>query len=327
MQTPLGHNGPMNAPTAVRRCPSSIARTSTSTPAPLRSAPAPRKSCKCARRLVGLNLCAALPPCRYPALLRRTHPTPHTPCNEPPHTPARPQCDLECPPHAHATAHLRLVQLRCPALARVRTHPSLHSTAPPTPDAEDAKGGVHLYAGREGIGTRLWRRPTSSVDMRTEGTVRLVCFRNRHTLPDESRRQGGIPCSSATDTERACVPRRRSMRAACTHGSPCLPIILPAAALFPFCSSSTSSFIRWCLIRIAGARSFMRTSTLLHFRCATQLSSVPRLCAQFFADWDVDEHRPSLSTTRFALPFVILALLFHPSSPFLRTPAVLSLHR
>ncbi|KAJ7664078.1 hypothetical protein B0H17DRAFT_1336820 [Mycena rosella] len=37
-----------------------------------------------------------------------------------------------------------------------------------------------------------------------------------------------------------------------------------------------------------GARSFMRTSTRLHFRCATQLSSAPRLRAQFSAYRDVD---------------------------------------
>ncbi|KAJ7331471.1 hypothetical protein DFH08DRAFT_881643, partial [Mycena albidolilacea] len=44
-----------------------------------------------------------------------THPTPHTPRNEPLHTSARPQSDLERLPHAHATAHLWLVVLHASA--------------------------------------------------------------------------------------------------------------------------------------------------------------------------------------------------------------------
>ncbi|KAJ7921854.1 hypothetical protein B0H13DRAFT_2317973 [Mycena leptocephala] len=93
------------------------------------------------------------------------------------------------------------------------------------------------------------------------------------------------------------------------------------------------------------ARSFMHTSTFLHFRCATQLSSSPRVYTHSSprtgssagyegAAWvymDLDEHCPSPSTTRFALPFLIRALVVHPSSPLpavrLRMPTVLSLHR
>ncbi|KAJ7704337.1 hypothetical protein B0H17DRAFT_1193584 [Mycena rosella] len=106
--------------------------------------------------------------------------------------------------------------------SRIQIQPSLHSSAPPTPDADyvasapasasrrrDAKEDVRSYAGREGM------------------TCRSI--RNRHTLTHDSR----IPCCSATYAECACVPRRRAMSATCTHGSPCLPTIPPAAALSP----------------------------------------------------------------------------------------------
>ncbi|KAJ7835788.1 hypothetical protein B0H13DRAFT_1913414 [Mycena leptocephala] len=78
-------------------CSGFIGHTSTSTPAPLRAAPAHRESYKFARHLVGIYA----PPCRFPALLRRTHILLPYVSQRVPHTPARAQGDLERPPHAH----------------------------------------------------------------------------------------------------------------------------------------------------------------------------------------------------------------------------------
>ncbi|KAJ7678608.1 hypothetical protein B0H17DRAFT_1334076 [Mycena rosella] len=152
---------------------------------------------------------------------------------------------------AFTIAHLPLVQLRCPVLTplvHIAHTPLSAYTAPPTPDAEYV-ASAPVSASRRGD-TKGGRRPTSGVDMRTEGTVRLVSIRNRHTLAHDFHRQGDIPCCAPIYTELVCVPRRRSMHETCTHGSPCLPTIPPAAALFSFSSSSTASFARWGLIRI-----------------------------------------------------------------------------
>ncbi|KAJ7824891.1 hypothetical protein B0H14DRAFT_3874688 [Mycena olivaceomarginata] len=145
------------------------------------------------------------------------------------------------------------------------------------------------------------RRPTSGVDMRTDGNARWHSF----------------------DAERACVSWRRSMRTICTRGAPFLPTILPAATYFPALAA------RFLLRALApythrrGAHFVTDTPTLFHFRCATQLSNAP--CAEFSACrnldgyeaaagayMDLEDHRPSLSTTRFAPPFVILAIVVLP---------------
>ncbi|KAJ6607645.1 hypothetical protein B0H10DRAFT_2070966 [Mycena sp. CBHHK59/15] len=114
---------------------------------------------------------------------RPSAPSPH-PRHDPP--PAR---GAPCAPVPCGVVH----DLRIAApLSRPRAHtplcilpprrPRMRSTLrarPPPRLGRDAKGDVRLYVGREGIGTRLWRRPTSGVNMRTEGTVRLVSIRTR----------------------------------------------------------------------------------------------------------------------------------------------------
>ncbi|KAJ7929648.1 hypothetical protein B0H13DRAFT_2310284 [Mycena leptocephala] len=127
------------------------------------------------------------------------------------------------------------------------------------------------------------------------------------------------------------------------------PNMPPAAALLSISSSSTSSFARSHPTRIAGgvllhahgdlppfsfsdvdgvrgrAGAYMDLDeTMIH------TSFVPPShpsCVRFYSSFFLP---PSPSTTRFELPFVILALVVHPSSPLppvpLRTPTVLSLH-
>ncbi|KAF8162261.1 hypothetical protein K438DRAFT_1985196 [Mycena galopus ATCC 62051] len=91
----------------------------------------------------------------------------------------------------------------------------------------------------------------------------------------------------------------------------------------PFSSRSTSSFARWHLTCIAGGALRHGHVNPLPFRCTTQLSNAPS--AEFSAYrnhdeyeaaagqyMDLDDHRPSLSSTRFAPPFVILAIVVLP---------------
>ncbi|KAJ7824868.1 hypothetical protein B0H14DRAFT_3468919 [Mycena olivaceomarginata] len=158
------------------------------------------------------------------------------------------------------------------------------------------------------------RRPTLGVDMRTDGNVRLVSIRNRHTLAHDSRRQGGIPLML---TEHAYPGDDR-----CTRGAPCLPTIPPAATCFP----SLAARLPGALHVSQGAHSVMDTSTFFHFRCATQLSNAP--CAELPACRN-PRRLPSFSHTFSHHPLLLaLSPLFPRARPphfllFIRASTVL----
>ncbi|KAJ7259735.1 hypothetical protein C8J57DRAFT_1339047 [Mycena rebaudengoi] len=69
--------------------------------------------------------------------------------------------------------------------------------------------------------------------MRTEGTVHLASIRNRHTLAHDFHSQSDISCCAAIYAERACVPRQRSLRWICTHGSRASPPFRPPPSSSP----------------------------------------------------------------------------------------------
>jgi hypothetical protein len=83
------------------------------------------------------------------------------------------------------------------------------------------------------------------------------------------------------DAKRACISWRRSMHTIYTRGSPCFPTIPPAAAYFPSLAALLPPSRASALHASQEAHSVIDTSTLFHFRCAMQLSSAPRLRAQF----------------------------------------------
>ncbi|KAJ7354028.1 hypothetical protein DFH08DRAFT_955454 [Mycena albidolilacea] len=115
-------------------------------------------------------------------------------------------------------------------------------------------------------------RLTSDVDLRTEGDIHLISIRNRHILTHDF-------CHSF-DAERASVLAGIDAHDL-HHGSPSLPIIPPAAALFPFSSSSTSSFVIWHLTRIAGDSLFHARLDPLALLVRDATLESPLLCADF----------------------------------------------